>query len=678
MADHDETDLRRALISDEIVPYFQPIVELRSGLLTGFEVLARWLHPQRGTLTPDTFIPLAEKAGLNGLLTGNLLRSAFAAAPRIPDHLTLSVNISHTQLNDRSLPGHIRLAAEQASFPLDRLILEITESALVGDAEHAYLIANELKEQGSRLALDDFGTGYSSLRHLQALPFDEIKVDASFVRSMTHTRESRKIAAAVIGLGNSLSLVTVAEGVETQTHADMLLWLGCERGQGFLYGRAVPAKDLSAFLAEKAFFGSPTSSTPATEASMPLRLETFPTQRLAQLHAIYDGVPVGLSFLDTNLRYISVNKRLAGMHNLPVANHLGRTVAEVLPRWYAKLQPYLQRSLAGESITGIETSYPDPHHPGQTSTFLVSFQPARDEVDEIIGISVSYADITPRKRAEQALAESEDHYRHIVELNPQVPWTAGPDGMILDVSQRWEKLTGLPKEKTLGEGWVQVVHPDDLPLALAVWQHSINTGEPPDVEFRIRHTATGGWRWVRARAAPRRDEQGNIIRWYGTVEDIDDKNSAIEALRHSEALLQAVFNAVPVGLIIADAPDGRVIMSNPRADSILRSPVIPSRNIQEYRSIGATDTEGHKIAPRDYPLARAITYGQITEGMEVLRRHHDGSRSWLSLSAAPVRDTNGKIVGGVAAIQDIDEAKREKQKLFELTNELKKELEAHT
>ena len=166
-----------------------------------------------------------------------LLRSVFAASSDIPEHLTLSVNISLTQLTDHTLPRHIRIAAEQADFPLNRLILEITESALIGNTEHAYLIANELKQQGSRLAFDDFGTGYSSLRHLQALPFDEIKVDATFVRSMTHTRESRKIAAAVIGLGNSLGLVTVAEGIESQTHADMLLWLGCELGQGFLYGR---------------------------------------------------------------------------------------------------------------------------------------------------------------------------------------------------------------------------------------------------------------------------------------------------------------------------------------------------------------------------------------------------------------------------------------------------------
>ena len=176
MAADDANDLRRALESNEIVPYFQPLVELRTGLLRGFEALARWQHPQRGLISPNEFIPLAEKSGLQGLLTGKLLSAVFSAAKDIPAHLTLSVNISLTQLTDLSLPRHIWSAAEHAKFPLHRLILEITESALVGNTEHAARIATELKEQGSRLALDDFGTGYSSLRHLQLLPFDKVKI----------------------------------------------------------------------------------------------------------------------------------------------------------------------------------------------------------------------------------------------------------------------------------------------------------------------------------------------------------------------------------------------------------------------------------------------------------------------------------------------------------------------
>ncbi len=536
MGDERQLDLRKAIERDEIVPFFQPIVELRTGLLTGFEVLARWKHPQRGIIHPDEFIPLAEQSGTIGPLSGSLLRTAFAAAKVLPDHLTLSVNISLSQLTDRSLPRHINSAAQQHQFPLHRLILEITESALIGNPELAYLIANEVKEQGSRLALDDFGTGYSSLRHLQALPFDELKVDSSFVRAMTFTRESRKIAAAVVGLGNSLGIITVAEGVEDQTHADMLLWLGCDLGQGYLFGRPVAAEDLPAVLAEK-LKSPPPSPRSASDGNMPLRLEALPTQRLAQLHAIYDGVPVGLCFLDRNLRYVSVNKRLAEMYNVPVANHLGRTFAEVLPALYPQVEPYLLRALAGEAVSGLEVRQPRLGQPGQFSTFLVSCQPACDEVDEVIGISVAVINITERKQVEEALAESEDHYRHTVELNPQVPWTADPDGMILDVSQKWHTLTGLSKEESLGDGWIKVLHPDDLKPALTAWSASIRNHRPVDIEYRIRRP-DGVWRWMRARAMPRLDENGKVMRWYGSVEDIDDHKKALEALRASKARLR--------------------------------------------------------------------------------------------------------------------------------------------
>jgi len=681
MAADDANDLRRALESNEIIPYFQPLVELRTGLLRGFETLARWQHPQRGLVPPTEFIPLAEKSGLHGLLTGKLLSAVFVAAKDIPDHLTLSVNISLTQLTDLTLPRHIWAAAEHAKFPLHRLILEITESALVGNTEYAARIATELKEQGCRLALDDFGTGYSSLRHLQLLPFDELKIDASFVRSMTHTRESRKIAAAIVGLGNSLMLTTVAEGVENQTIADMLLWLGCDIGQGWLYGRPVPPDQLPETLAERmnppppALSTEPRSAT--TDSTLPLRLEGLPTQRLAQLNAIYDGVPVGLCFLDRNLRYVSVNKRLAEMHNLPVASHLGRHISEVIPEKFSQCEPYLLRALDGIPHTGLEISYPDPHRPLVTRTILVSYQPARDEVDEVVGVSISVVDITRRKQAEQALVESEDHYRHAVELSPQVPWTADPNGMILDTSQRWETLTCLTKEESLGTGWIRALHPDDRQATLRAWEKALRTGEFLDVQYRIGCSGCE-WRWMRARAAPRRDEDGKIIRWYGTLEDVDDYRKAEEALRRSEARLQAVFEAAPVGIVIADAPDCHVVMSNPRAEEILRSSVAPLTLIDDYCQESRAGAPGNfRDQVQLKPLANAIMSGKSIGPREELRYNDDGTSTWISLTAAPVIGLDGKISGGVVAIQDIDEEKRERQRLAELADVLKNKLATH-
>ncbi len=496
---------------------------------------------------------------------------------------------------------------------------------------------------------------------------------------MTHTRESRKIAAAIVGLGNSLGLVTVAEGVESQTIADMLLWLGCDIGQGWLYGRPVPPEQLPEALAERLNPPPPHASelrSGSSDASLPLRLEALPTQRLAQLNAIYDGAPVGLCFLDRNLRFVSLNKRLAEIHNLPVAAHLGRPIAEIIPDKFPQCEPYLLRALNGEPYSGLEVLVPDPRQPSATRTLLISYQPARDEVDEVIGVSMSVVDITRRKQAEEALAESEDHYRHAVELNPQVPWTAGPDGMVLDASQRWETLTGLTKEESLGAGWIRALHPDDLSPTLKAWKESLRTGKPFDFQYRV-HCADGVWRWMRARAAPRRNEDGKIIRWYGTLEDIDDHKKADEALRRSEARLQAIFDAVPIGIVIADAPDGRVVMSNPRAEGILRRSVAAPRTIDEYRQSGTRRADGTLLKAEEYPLARAILHGETTPPEEVLYQYSDGSSAWISLSAAPVLDDDGKVSGGVVTIQDIDKDRREMERLAEMAATLKNKLATH-
>ncbi len=239
-----EADLRRAVAADELVPHFQPLIALGDGeRLLGFEMLARWPHPVRGMVPPVEFITVAEDTGLIVPMTENLLRRACRAAAVWPDHLTLAVNISPVQLRDRALPAMVEAALAGSGLPARRLEIELTESALVDNFELARELLGELKALGVRLALDDFGTGYSSLRHLQTLPFDKLKVDAGFVRSMTQSSESGKIVAAVIGLGHSLGLPTVAEGVEDVATADMLAEMGCDIGQGWLFGRPMAEAD---------------------------------------------------------------------------------------------------------------------------------------------------------------------------------------------------------------------------------------------------------------------------------------------------------------------------------------------------------------------------------------------------------------------------------------------------
>lgn len=414
-----ESDLRRAIESgQEIIPYFQPLIELRTGQLTGFEVLARWHHPTRGVVSPIEFIPLAESANLIDPLLDNLLHGVFIAAARLPEHLTLSINISPTQLQNPALARQLYFCAQEGGFSFHRIIFEITESALVDNIAQARTIAQELKTLGARLALDDFGTGYSSLQHLQSLPFDEIKIETSFVQSMIDSRESRKIVAAVVGLGNSLGLVTVAEGIESKAQADMLLWQGCDFGQGRLYSNPVPPCDLNKLVVA---MSQPESAillaSAAPNERSPEQIDLRPGQQQAQLQAIYDGAPVGLCFLDRQLRYISINQRLADMNKLAVKDHLGHHISEILPQLFQALESSFRRALEGQSVVGMEYVSLGPSPGKRGDIFLVSCQPARDEAGEVIGVSVSVVDITEHKRSEETGRKNREERLRQIELN---------------------------------------------------------------------------------------------------------------------------------------------------------------------------------------------------------------------------------------------------------------------
>ena len=242
-----EAELRGAVARDELVPYFQPLVSLDTGWLVGFEMLARWNHPTRGLVPPAEFIPIAEEGGMIGPLTESLLRLGCRAALNWPEAVSLAVNVSPVQLRDRALPGLVRALLRETGLAPHRLEVELTESALVADFELARDVVMDLRASGVRIALDDFGTGYSSLKHLQTLPFDKLKIDGSFVRAMEADAGSRKIVAAVIGLGHSLGMPTVAESIERHSTVEALRGLGCDLGQGYLFGRPMRADEATAF-----------------------------------------------------------------------------------------------------------------------------------------------------------------------------------------------------------------------------------------------------------------------------------------------------------------------------------------------------------------------------------------------------------------------------------------------
>jgi len=234
-------DLRAAIYGGQIIPFYQPIVDLRTGAMIGLEVLARWQHAEHGLLSPDTFIPLAEEMQLAGQITQVLMRRVVRDARDWPSWIYFALNVSPGQLREM-----ITMLRDPPLWPegeLDpcRLEIEVTESALIEDTEVAREMIALLQARGTRVVLDDFGIGYSNIFHLRELPFDRIKIDKSFVLDSGQDTRAEACIRAMLALGNSLGVDMVAEGIETKEMAAHLAELGCRYGQGFLYAEPVPA-----------------------------------------------------------------------------------------------------------------------------------------------------------------------------------------------------------------------------------------------------------------------------------------------------------------------------------------------------------------------------------------------------------------------------------------------------
>jgi diguanylate cyclase (GGDEF)-like protein/PAS domain S-box-containing protein len=235
-------DLRSAIASGEIELHYQPQARI-SGDTMGFEALVRWIHPQRGLIAPDTFVPLAEESGLIISIGEWILREACREAASWPHPLQIAVNLSSVQFRHGDLPALVHSVLLETGLSPGRLELEITESVLIDDFSRAMSILRRLKTLGVRIAMDDFGTGYSSLSYLQSFPFDKIKIDKTFIAKVHANPQSAAIVRAVIGLARALNMAVVAEGVETPEQLAFLQREGCDVVQGHLSGLAMPIED---------------------------------------------------------------------------------------------------------------------------------------------------------------------------------------------------------------------------------------------------------------------------------------------------------------------------------------------------------------------------------------------------------------------------------------------------
>lgn len=368
-------------------------------------------------------------------------------------------------------------------------------------------------------------------------------------------------------------------------------------------------------------------------------------ERLSNLIA---QAAVGIAQTDLQGRFLLVNDRYCEIVGRDRETLLKQRVPDIThPEDAAESQICIQKLVQTGEPFAIEKRYVRPDGSFVwVSNYVSATRTPSGQPQFLVAV---VQDITARKQAEAALRESEDHYRHLVELSPHIPWTADSEGKVLEVSQRSTSLTGLSSEQILGDGWLSMLHPHDRPGALEVWSESLRHGTPLDTEFRVR-LADGGYRWMRSRATPRRDALGSIIRWYGTLEDIHDRELAQEALRESEENYRYTVELSPQIPWSADA-EGQIMKISPRWGQLV--------GMTRENALGLGWMAA--IHPEDVPRMQASWARSVAsdEPLDVDYRVRlaDGSYRWFRSRAAARRDENGQIIRWYGTAEDIHERK---------------------
>ncbi len=505
MRSHRQAVLKRiadAVCHQKVVPVFQPIVHLRSRAIHGFEVLARWTDPELGQISPVEFIPAVQGRSLLPLLTFNLMRAACTAAREWSGDFFLGFNVPPTLLQDPQSMDLLVEAITDTGFPFARIRIEMTEVELVDDEAGADHTIRYLKSLGAKVVLDDFGTGFSSLVRLSRFDFDEIKIDGSFVSKIESDADSRKIVAAVIGLGHSLGVPVVAECVETPEQAESLLKLGCDYAQGWLTGKPMYAAEVPQALVAAAPVGAAGGAAGLS-----------PYHRQHQLQSLYSNAPVGLGFIDLDKRSVAANEEFARMVGKPLEQVVDCRIEDLYtPDIAMGFGEAVDQLIASGGTGSAEFRFP-----GRPETFIIFGNRVVDEAGEPLGVSVVTIDITDRKRAEQALRKSEALYRSVVELSPSVLWAAGPDGRLDYISPLPDEPADWTMQQRL-EAWFARIHADDLPKVQEEWRLHQDSARSFEIRFRVRWF-DGEWRWMLSRAAAQ-EQDGRVVRWFGVFSDI--------------------------------------------------------------------------------------------------------------------------------------------------------------
>ncbi|KAB0268524.1 EAL and GGDEF domain-containing protein [Microvirga brassicacearum] len=394
---------------------------------------------------------------------------------------------------------------------------------------------------------------------------------------------------------------------------------------------------------------------------MTLKIHPGPVQVRSAAEAferILNGIAQPVIVKDHAHRFVFLNDAACSLVGQPREAMIGRVDHNFIPKEQADsfwaIDDEVLSTGQDHQVEEIITTGDGTIRTLSTHKRLVSLPAATGEDSFIVAV---ISDITELRQAEVVLCESEEHYRYSVELNPQIPWTADPQGKVVETSSRWQELTGVPVQEALGRGWIKALHPEDLPPTQQSWLNSVASGERFDAEYRLR-LQTGIYRWFRARATARRNKDGGIIRWYGTLEDIHESKLATQALRERERQLAIVFGQTMVG-ILHRGMNNEVLMVNQRFCDIV------GRRWEELDGLPMRDF----THPEDFPNNLAVfeEHRERGEPFEIEKRYirPDGTATWCAVNVSFVRDETGEVISTITVAQDTDKRKRAEEQYRE-------------